>query len=139
MSFLYPDTYPDVMFVVDCDHHFAKEHVHGHDCVDTRSAHLQLHHHPEPVCCRGDVTALDNLVGSWNCYSSTLTIKFSEGPTGIQKAVLNVAAHHTIPDQAALVGFACHVFGQSYSRGLAGVTLLTVISYNRLSNLQQNT
>lgn len=139
MSYLYPDTYPDVMFAVDCDHHFLEEHVHSHDCVDTRSARLQLRHHSEPVCCRRDVAALDNLIGSWNCYGTTITIKCSQGPIGVQKAMPNVAAHHAVLDLAALVRVTCHVFGKNHSRGLAGVDPVTVISYNGLSNLQQNT
>lgn len=75
---------------------------------------------------------------SWHCYGTTITIKFSEGAICFQKAMLNVAAHHTVFDQAALIGVTCHVFRQNHSRGLAGVNPMTVISYNGLSDLQQD-
>lgn len=87
------DTYPDIMCTVECDHHFIEEHKYRHNCVDTRSAHLQLRHNPEPRLRL--VTALDDVIGSWNCYSTTFTIKCSEAPVGIQKALLNVAAHYS--------------------------------------------
>lgn len=124
------------MFVVDCDHPFIEEHKHRHNCLDSRSAHVQLHHHPEPVGCLRLVTVLDNLIGSWYCYGTTFTIKCSEGPIGVQNTLLNEAAHHATLDQAALVGITCHVLGQNNSRGQAGVNSETVISYNGLSNLQ---
>lgn len=138
---LYPDTYPDIMFVVDCDQHVIEEHIHSQNCVDTWSAHLQVHHHPEPVWWLRLVATLDNLIRSWCCYGTTFTIKWSEDPIAVQKALLNVTAHLAVLDQAALVGVTCHVLGQNYSRGLAGVNPVTVISYNGLSNLQmtQNT
>lgn len=136
MSYFYPDTYPDVVFVVDCDHHIIEEHIHGHNCVDSRRAHLQLHHHPEPVWCLRLVTALNDLIGSRHCYGTTITIKCSEGPVGIQKALLREAAHHTVLDLTALVGVTCHVLGQDNSRVLAGVNPVTVICYDGLPNLK---
>ncbi len=72
------------MFVVDCDHYFIEEHIHSQTCFNTRSALLQLHHHPEPVKYLRLVAALDKLIGSWHCYGTTFTIKCSEGPIAVQ-------------------------------------------------------
>lgn len=124
------------MLVSDCDHQVIKEHKHTQNWVDTRSAHLQLHQQPEPVCCLRLVTVLDNLIDSCRCYGTTITIKCSESPVGVQKALLDVAAHHAVLHQAALVGVTCHVLGHNDSRGLTGGNPVTVISDNGLSNLQ---
>lgn len=104
-------TYPDIMCTVECDHHFIEEHKYGHNCVDARSEHLQLRHNPEPIWCLRLVTALDDVIGSRQCYSINFTIKCSEGPVGIQKTLLNVAAHNSVLDQAALIRVTCHVLG----------------------------
>lgn len=124
------------MLVGDCDHQVIKEHKHAQNWVDTRSAHLQLHQQPEPVCCLRLVTVLDNLIDSRCCYGTTITIKCSESPIGVQKALLDVAAHHAVLHQAALVGVTCHVLGHNDSRGLTGGNPVTVIRDNGLSNLQ---